>query len=304
MPNESDGTKGRGIFQRIDHLLFKPHQEIKGSRMRQQAQYLSILLLVAVPVFAFAQLVSDLTINLTYLAISMSYLACYFLSRTRFYHITSGITVIASSLLPIALFVLGSDWVPYDLPRILVWVTLSILMGALFIRPRYVILQFTIISLVLLYFSLLHFAMPWYDIAEFFATEFLIAVLIIISAVMVHNYADRTQVQTADLEKRRWELEVYSQLLRHDIRNDLQMLLGSVELAEMLCNINSGDTQRQLSTSLKIGQSIVSLLNAFSVFPEDVGLSFVRFLEKLSLQAKEGYENLEITIKSTARARQ
>ncbi|MDF1540694.1 MAG: hypothetical protein P1Q69_17485 [Candidatus Thorarchaeota archaeon] len=85
---------------------------------------------------------------------------------------------------------------------------------------------------------------------EFYASELIITVLIMILSVMVYDYANITQRQNDDLEKRRWELEVYSQLLRHDIRNDLQVLLGSIELAEMLCNINANEARTRLATSL------------------------------------------------------
>jgi K+-sensing histidine kinase KdpD len=121
---------------------------------------------------------------------------------------------------------------------------------------------------------------------------------------MINDYSDTTEEQFSSLEKRRWELEVYAQLLRHDIRNDLHALLGSVELSEMLMEVNPKSAIGHLSTSLRIGESIVGLLDAFSNFPQDVEMNLVSQIEQVAAEAKELYEGLDINVASTKGARE
>jgi signal transduction histidine kinase len=297
-------TEQVGILSRIDSLLFEPHPAILGSRLRQQARFLSILLVIGIPIFIYAQCTSDITELPLYLTVSLTYLFAYAISRTRWYHFAAALTVGVSSTLPIGIYVFSNYLLPTDLPRVMIWGTFSILVGALFIRPRYVIAQYSIIFLSLLSSSIYLFNLPISETIEFFLSDLLIAGLIIISSYMINDYSDTTEEQFSSLEKRRWELEVYAQLLRHDIRNDLHALLGSVELSEMLMEVNPRSAIGHLSTSLRIGESIVGLLDAFSNFPQDVEMNLVSQIEQVATEARELYEGLAINIASTKRARE
>jgi signal transduction histidine kinase len=297
-------SKRADILSRVYSLMFEPHPAILGRRRRQQALYLSILSALAVPVFFVTQFGTDLTTLPIYHLASIAYLAVYFLSRTQWYDLTAAVSVSIASLLPIGLFSLGEGWLATDLPRILVWVTMSLLVGAIFIQPRYVIIQYSMIVAVLLSASLIQFQLLFNRIIEFYLLESLIAGMIIISAYMVHDYARKSDEQYTSLEKKRWELEVYTQLLRHDIRNDLHALLGSVELAEMLMPANPDRATEQLLNSLKVGANIVGLLDAFSSYSQDVEMNLVGQIEQVAAEAMEVYKGLTIDIASTKRARE
>ncbi|MHA1908559.1 MAG: sensor histidine kinase [Candidatus Thorarchaeota archaeon] len=288
---------------RINNIFFEPHPDIKGSRSRQQTRYLSIMSLLGIPVLVVAQHMTDISEGIVYLIVAAAYFVVYIFSRTSHYNIAVSIALIASCIIPLFLFLDGTGWIPTDMPRLFVWLTFTILVSALFAKPRYIVLLTIVISLVLGYVALYVFYLPLSEIIEFFLMQMIITALVMASAVMLHEYADKTQKQNTDLEKRRWELEVYSQLLRHDIRNDLQVLLGSIELAEMLWGVNEEEAQKRLVTSLKIGQSIIGLLNAFSMFSYDMGFGFVRSLEAITLQAQDSYEGLQIKVKSSAESR-
>ncbi len=292
-----------GILSRIDHTLFQPHPAILGARLRQQARFLSILLVMGIPVFLYAQSTSDITQLPLYHIVSLTYLLAYVISRSRWYHLAATITVGISSIIPIGIYTLTTDWIPTDLPRVLIWGTFCILVGSIFLRPRYVVIQYLVILFTLGFSSIYQFNLPIQETIEFFLTDTLVAALIIISSIMLHTYANKTEEQYSTLEKRRWELEVYTQLLRHDIRNDLHALLGSVELAGMLTEVNTESTQEQISTSLKIGQSMVSLLDAFSNFPQDVEMNLVFQIEHVAAEAQTIHPELSIEVAATKRAR-
>ncbi|MGY5876182.1 MAG: sensor histidine kinase [Candidatus Thorarchaeota archaeon] len=296
-------TTEAGVLSRIDHSLFQPHPAILGARLRQQARILSILLLVGIPIFIYAQSTSVIAVFPIYYTVSITYMFAYFISRTRWYHLAAAITAGVSCIIPIGIFTLQGGWIPTDMPRVLMWETFCILVGALFLRPRYVVIQYSVISTSLLLSSIYQHNLPIIETMEFFLTDLLIASMIIISSVMLHTYANKTEEQYSTLEKRQWELEVYTQLLRHDIGNDLHALLGSVELAGMLTEVNTESTQEQISTSLKIGQSMVGLLDAFSKYPQDVEMNLVSQIEHVAAEAHAIHPELSIEIAATKRAR-
>ncbi|MGY5879479.1 MAG: HAMP domain-containing sensor histidine kinase [Candidatus Thorarchaeota archaeon] len=299
----NDNAKA-GILSRIDHLLFEPHASILGVRMRQQARYLSILLVIGIPIFIYAQTTSDIAELPLYLIVSITYAFAYVISRTRWYHLSATVAAGISSILPISILAFSSGFIPTDLPRVMVWGTFSILVGAFFLRPRFVIIQYSIIHVSLLHLATNQFNMPIRETIEFFLTDMLIAGLIIIFSFMLHDYASKSEEQFRTIERRRWELEVYTQLLRHDIRNDLHALLGSVELAELLIEINPENAVGQLSTSLKIGGTMVGLLDAFSKFPQEAEMNLVSQIEQVALEAQQVHMGLSINIASTKRARE
>ena len=296
-------TPEAGTLQRIDHLLSQPHPAILGPRLRQQARFLSILLIIGIPIFLYAQTTSDITELPLYLIVSITYTFAYVISRTRWYHISAVITAGISCIVPIGNLAFSSGFDPTDMPRVMIWGTFSILVGAFFLRPRYVIIQYSVIFFSLLYLSINQFSMPIGETIEFFLTDGLVAGLIIIFSFMLHDYASKTEEQFKTIEKRRWELEVYTQLLRHDIRNDLHALLGSVELAELLIEVNPDNASGQLSTSLKIGGSMVGLLDAFSKFPQEAEMNLVSQIEQVALEVQQTHPGLSIDIASTKRAR-
>ena len=233
----------------------------------------------------------------------MTYAFAYVLSRTRWYHPAAAITAGISSIVPLGIFAFSSGFLPTDLPRVMIWGTFSILVGAFFLRPRYVVIQYCILFVSLLHIATNQFNMPLLETIEFFLTDALVAGLILIFSFMLHDYSNKSDEQFKTLEKRRWELEVYTQLLRHDIRNDLHALLGSVELAEMLIAINPDNATSQLSTSLKIGGTMVGLLDAFSKSPQVTEMNLVAQIEQVALEAEQVHIGLTIDIASTKRAK-
>ena len=299
----ASATSRVGILSRINQLLFEPPASIVGSRLRQQSRYLSILLILGIPIFIYAQSTSDIVELPLYLMVSVTYAFAYVLSRTGWYHLSAVITTGISSLVPICIFTFSLGFLPTDLPRVMIWGTFSILVGAFFLRPRYVVIQYSIIFLSLLHIAINQFNMPLRETIEFFLTDALLAGLILIFSFMLHDYTNKSDEQFKTLEKRRWELEVYTQLLRHDIRNDLHALLGSVELAEMLVEVNPDNATDQLSTSLKIGGSMVGLLDAFSKSPQVTDMNLVTQIEQVAHEAEQVHVGLTIDVTSTKRAK-
>ncbi|MGY5871845.1 MAG: HAMP domain-containing sensor histidine kinase [Candidatus Thorarchaeota archaeon] len=303
MGEPDKATSRVGILSRINQFLFEPPASIVGSRLRQQARYLSILLVLGIPIFIYAQSTSDIVELPLYFIVSMTYAFAYVLSRTRWYHPAAAITAGISSIVPLGIFAFSSGFLPTDLPRVMIWGTFSILVGAFFLRPRYVVIQYCILFVSLLHIATNQFNMPLLETIEFFLTDALVAGLILIFSFMLHDYSNKSDEQFKTLEKRRWELEVYTQLLRHDIRNDLHALLGSVELAEMLIAINPDNATSQLSTSLKIGGTMVGLLDAFSKSPQVTEMNLVAQIEQVALEAEQVHIGLTIDIASTKRAK-
>jgi signal transduction histidine kinase len=92
---------------------------------------------------------------------------------------------------------------------------------------------------------------------------------------------------------------VYAQLLRHDLRNDLQAILNSVEIAEIFLEVNPEKVKENLSQSLSLGQRIAQLLHVFSMPVEIPSTNFVEHIKDIAVESQETYNNLRIEVSST-----
>ena len=244
------------VFKALQ-ILTKPHDSITDPLKRRQARLLSIFSLIAMPIFAFAQTITYLVpqTELVYLVGSVMVFFAYILSRSKYFDIGVVYSVVSLTALPPLVFFFGTNWQHADLPHLTVWVFVALLIGSLMLRPVHVLLQFVSSILLLVAIGVGYHGLPINVIGEHLGTTTIVSVLIIIGAVMLQDYMHQVQARNIELDRKTWELEVYSQLLRHDLRNDLQAMLNAVELSDMILEANpefSHEHNRRLSmTSLR-----------------------------------------------------
>ncbi len=90
------------------------------------------------------------------------------------------------------------------------------------------------------------------------------------------------------------ELEIYSSLIRHDLRNDLGVVLANIDLLRMQTEDMSSDVDDILQSLEALCQRMTNLLNVFS---RSAGLdesSIIAVIEKSIEWAKEANPNLTI----------
>ena len=136
----------------VKSILIDPHPTVVGMRKRQQMQLLSALLLIGIPLLVFMISISVLAseLFLIYSGTIIFIFILYLLSRTRYYDISLGITIVGFTIIPLLIWFFIVPWTPSELPRLMIWIFIATMIGALLSRTYVVITQgVVIISLML-----------------------------------------------------------------------------------------------------------------------------------------------------------
>lgn len=293
------------IAKRISFLLIEPHHSIVGVRKRQQARLLSSLLLLAMPIFGYINFTIELSLHSPYtlLVAIIAVFLLYLGTRTRYYGIVSAFTLASFTVVPILIFLLGTDWHIADLPRLMIWVFVALVGGLLLAKPEVVLAQGIVIISTMTYLVMGVFGIPFSEYNLHLGNAIIIVALTLVASLMLESYIEQLDYQTTDSNQKAKELEVYTQLLRHDLRNDLQAILSSIELAEMFLDVNIDKVKENLSQSLNLGQRMVNLLHVFSMPLEQPGTDLVKNIEEIALEAQKTHSNLKIEISSANEVR-
>jgi len=290
--------------RRVWSFLTEPHPSIQGIRKRQQARLLSTLLLIVIPIFAFAQFTSDLVIEatLTFLLASIGVFLLYLGTRTRYYDAALIITLAGFTILPIVVFLYGANWQPSDLPRLMVWIFVALVGGSLLTRTSIVLLQGIAVLATITFIVAVMFQVPFEQYLGHLGTAVIIVFIVLVLSIMLESYIRQLDFHAKDSNRKARELEVYAQLLRHDLRNDLQAIMNSVELAEMFLELNTEKVKENLIQSLNLGQRMAQLLQVFSMPLEQPETNLVEHIKEIALQSQETYNNLSIEVSCTSNA--
>ncbi|MFW9909183.1 MAG: sensor histidine kinase [Candidatus Thorarchaeota archaeon] len=298
----------KGLLYKIGNLLsilVEPHPSIRSMRKRRQSRLLSSLLLLAMPIFAFSQFTSELVIFNTPIflgAIALVFLL-YLGTRTKYYDVVEIISLSGITILPIILFLFGANWTPNDLPRLMVWILVALIAGSLLSSTRIVLVQgIVMISSMTLVVNLI-FGIPIADFDSHIGTAIVVTFFILVVSYTLENYVAQVEQRTSDITRKQWELEVYTQLLRHDLRNDLQALLSSIELADLFADLSRERLKENLTQALSIGDRMVQLLHVFSIPLEQPGTNLVKHIEEVAHESQKTHKDLKIEISSEPEAR-
>lgn len=296
---------GKSISSRLFKILTEPHEKVLGTRKKQQIRLLSCLLLAAIPFFGYAFIFTDMTPSIQPLLlcalIGISFL--YLLSRTTFYDLSLYIGLTLITVIPPMVFLFYIDWLPNDLPRIIIWLLVALIAGGLLTQAFYVVCQgvffITIVSI-----SITMKGYTFLEIASHFGGLVIVTILLIISSYILEMTMNQFIESTQDTERRRLELEVYAQLLRHDLRNDLQAIIGSIELADAFLDINIELTREHIDRCMAVGDSMVNLLNVFNIHEEIPSGNLVELIQSLAESAEYAYPGMVIDVRATSVAKE
>lgn len=109
------------------------------------------------------------------------------------------------------------------------------------------------------------------------------------------SYLERKQMERSrELQHR--ELELYASLLRHDMKNDVGIILGNVDAFRML-TVDVCEIVGELLVSTEaVCERMLSLLNAFGRSSKMAETNIIQLIRKVSEQAQEASMNLTISI--------
>ena len=305
MEQEQAVNEVNTIASNLWDLLTKPHPKIIGTYKRQQIRLFSGLLLVSIPFFIFATIYTDMTPDPRYIFLAAAFvmLILYILSRTAQAQNVLRFALIALTILPPAIFLFYLDWQPYDLPRLMIWLLVALIAGGMLSRTSTVVVQ-GISFLFMVFAGIVYKGYSIVNLANHLGTLGIVIVLMIICSYVIESSITQVISKSQDVDKRRWELEVYAQLLRHDLRNDLQAILGSIELAEAFLYINLEIARSHIERCITFSNSMVELLNVFRIHEGLPETNLVDSIVTLASIAEKSYPNLEIDVVYTAKAKE
>jgi signal transduction histidine kinase len=280
--------------------LVEPHPSIQDLRKRQQSRILSSLLLLAIPIFAFTQFTNELVIFGTPIFLGGTALAfiMYLGTRTRYYDIVLTISLAAITVLPMIAFLFGANWQPNDLPRLTIWIFVALLAGMLLSRTVVVLAQGITMIVLMSFIVTVVLGIPFSEVDSQIGTAMVVTFFVLVASYTLEQNIRQVDQRTADISRKQRELEVYMQLLRHDLRNDLQAILGLIELAELFEDLDVEKVKENLEQSLSLGRRMAQLLHVFSMPPEQPGTDVVKNIEEAAQESQKSHPNLKIEVSS------
>jgi signal transduction histidine kinase len=111
-------------------------------------------------------------------------------------------------------------------------------------------------------------------------------------------FVDITESKQNEEQRRQQhsELEVYAALIRHDLRNDVGIILGNVDLAKMIAGENDGEILDILSSTEAVCERMMNLLKAVSRPADSIEKSIVALVRSVSTQAQNAHAKLVVNV--------
>ena len=113
------------------------------------------------------------------------------------------------------------------------------------------------------------------------------------SVGIFEDITDQIQNETIRAQQER-EIDLYGSLLRHDLRNDLGLILSYMEAVQMLVDSPDDDINSFLNSGIATVERMANLLTNFGR-PQDVReVDVVEFIREIADEAQEAEKNLHI----------
>ncbi len=296
------------ILSRVYELPFRltdPAREVESGGATLRARYLSTALFAACIVFPFLQIASESVGDRPiYSLMSFFVAALYLLSRTRYVNYVASITVTTAALIPFVILMTNPVWTGTRIVfQILTWPVLAAVIGSQLLTPRREGMLVFGISVGLIVVAIAHPGIGLEMAAEPIAVSIALGVLLFFGNWTLGYYIEKLENRHMDLEEKQKELEIYTSLLTHDLSNDLQVVLGGLELASFMLPPHEGKVEDQLKVSHAASVRMSNLLRLFSAQPPEEAMDFVEIVEMIAKQAQETSIGLAITVNADDDAR-
>jgi signal transduction histidine kinase len=120
--------------------------------------------------------------------------------------------------------------------------------------------------------------------------------LLNIVAAEVGVYLERKQVENLKNQQHK-ELELYSSLLRHDLRNDVSVIIGNLEIAKLTIPNRNDDLNQMISSTEAVCERMMNLLSIFGKAAKAVDADPVKMIQRIVEQAKSENPSMQVTLK-------
>lgn len=279
----------------LPKIITRPSAEISDGGQRRRARFLRTALFAAVCVFPILQYTSDPVQGIPFYSILAIYAAgVYLLSGTTHLRLSSALTIICAACIPIITISLQALWTRGALAfQILTWPVLSVLIATQLISIKKQALLAVGLFISLLILSISHTGILLTDAIESLLVYIAIAILLMFTSWNQDYYSNSLESSNRNLEARRKELEIYTTLLRHDLGNDVQMILGGIELSQM----SNGEPKQAafLESTYAAAHRMRSLLHIFSMSEVELDADIVTVLEKIGKRAEIAFKGMRVS---------
>jgi len=284
--------------------MIGPNPKIEGHIQRKLASLLSAFHLAVIPFIVLTVLFGDLVINVGLLLIGViiGSLALYSFSRTQYYRVSVTITIFVYTFVPLLIWFLATSWQASDIPRIMPWIIVALALGSFFTNEKVVILQGIVISIILLIVAGFIQGITFSELDTHMLTVVILCLIVIVFSRLTSSYLSEIEKQSIELDKQKRDLEIYTRLLRHDLSNDLQAIINSVELSQLLLPVNLQNVNENLEQSLNFSIRMQKLLQVFRLPPEQPGTNLIEEIRKIALESEQIHGNITIEVSSTSAA--
>ena len=119
---------------------------------------------------------------------------------------------------------------------------------------------------------------------------------------VMYDITEQKRVEK-EREQQRRELELYGSLLRHDLSNDLQIVLGYTESIEMLSAGVFDERAKMLSHVIAGAERMKQVLIAFGRLRPWRGNNILTLMKQIAVQAEEVHEGLTVRVSAEKGAR-
>ncbi|MFW9767671.1 MAG: sensor histidine kinase [Candidatus Thorarchaeota archaeon] len=301
MENQEVRSKGKLFFEIIlglPWILTRPSSTIENEGTKRKARFLRITLLTAICVFPLLQIISNPIPNFPiYAILTIAIAFVYLLSGTEHIRLSSAITIITAASIPFIILILVPVWSRASLTfQVISWPVIASLIGSQLISTRKMTFLVGLMNAGLLIIIIYHPGINNREGLEAIGVAFLITVFLLITSWTQQYYSQSLTKSNRDLEAKRKELEMYTRILRHDLGNDIQMVLGGIELSQM----SEGEFRQKahLESTLAAAERMRSLLQMISLTEAELDLDIVTVLEKIAQRAEIAFKGMIVTIKA------
>jgi len=112
----------------------------------------------------------------------------------------------------------------------------------------------------------------------------------------IRDISENVKLEEDKLDQQR-ELEIYSSLLRHDLKNDLGVILGNIDLARLIIGEGGNKELFEIIDSIEaISDRMTNLISVFSHPIGSGGSNIVEQLNSVVAQARKAYPKLTVNL--------
>jgi signal transduction histidine kinase len=292
--------KTLGILSSIPRKLTQPSPLIDDEGSQRKARFLSFDLLVGIAVFPVLQITSQVTDGIPYYSgFAILFAIIYLISRTQHLRLATAIAIISTASLPFLILLLHQSWENTNLAfQILTWPVIAALVGSQLLSMGKEAALIVGMNIGLVVISWTHQGILFTDAIQLIAVSFALQTMIWLTAWIDEFYRTKLEIANQNLGARGRELEIYTSLLRHDLGNDIQMVLGGIELSQM----TSSDEKKQaafLESALAAAERMRSLIQMFSLSESELDADILSVLETISKRASIAFKGMKIDIVAT-----